>query len=40
MAERKDLGTAGLVGSMLGDDNVLVTIDGKVRQIPAASLIK
>lgn len=40
MAERKDLGTAGLVGSMLGDDNVLVTIDGKVRQIPAASLIQ
>ena len=40
MAERKDLGTAGLVSSMLGDDNVLVTIDGKVRQIPAASLIK
>ena len=40
MAERKDLGTAGLVSSMLGDDNVLVTIDGKVRQIPAASLIQ
>ena len=40
MAERKDLGTTGLVSSMLGDDNVLVTIDGKVRQIPATALMQ
>lgn len=40
MAERKDLGTTGLVNSMLGDDNVLVTIDGKVRQIPATALMQ
>lgn len=40
MAEKKDLGTTGLVNSMLGDDNVLVTIDGKVRQIPATALMQ